>query len=389
MISRPRIEAALHSALGRSPIVALLGARQTGKTTLARHLARSRRSTCFDLESPVDLARLDNPMLALDSLSGLVVLDEIQLRPDLFPILRVLADRDPPPCQFLVLGSASPDLVRSSSETLAGRVEFVSMGGFDLNEVGRDQRNLLWSRGGFPRSFLATHDEDSYAWRQSFIQTFLERDIPRFGVQVPPMTIRRLWSMLAHYHGQTLNASALGRNFGLTDKTIRRYVDLLCGTYVVRLLPPWYENLAKRQVKAPKVYLTDSGLVHALLGVQTHHQLLGHPKVGASWEGFALDHVLRRVDERQAYFWATHSGAELDLMVLHQGRRLGFEFKLSDAPTLTRSMHISLEDLGLHHLWVVYPGSTSYRLHESVTAVGLDALDKIEALVPPPARQPG
>jgi predicted AAA+ superfamily ATPase len=369
MVGRPQIISALETAIGRAPVTALLGLRQCGKTTLARILSERQKGTFFDLESEVDAAQLRNPMMALAGVSGLVVIDEIQRRPELFQLLRVLSDRDPLPCRFLILGSASPDLIRGASESLAGRIEFVDMAGFDLTEVGQDNTDRLWVRGGLPRSFLARSEEDSLAWRRNFGRTFLERDIPQLGLRIPVETLRRFWTMLAHYHGQTWNASEIAGNFGLTDKTVRHYLDILCGTFMVRLLPPWYENVGKRQVKAPKVYLRDSGVLHSLLDIADKRSLLGHPKAGASWEGFALEQVLRRYPDGEPYFWNVHGGPELDLLLLHKGQRTGYEFKMADAPTATRSMHAAIETLRLDRLWVVYPGPKRYNLDAQITAV--------------------
>jgi predicted AAA+ superfamily ATPase len=374
MVKRNEFENAVRTALRRSPIAALLGPRQCGKTTLARMIAQTEGATYFDLEYQPDLARLADPMLALEPLRGLAVIDEIQRQPSLFPLLRVLADRNPLPTRFLILGSASPSLIKETSESLAGRVEFVELGGFDMWEAGVDSREELWVRGGFPRSFLADSDDDSLAWRENFVQTFLERDIPQLGVSVPAEAMRRFWTMVAHSHGQPWNASDIGRSMGLSDRAIRHYLDVLSGTFMVRQLQPWHENLAKRQVKSPKVYLRDSGILHSLLGLQDRHALLGHPKLGASWEGFMLEQTLRLLKPSQAYFWATHQGAELDLLLFMGGRRYGVEFKWSDAPRMTKSMHIALSDLGLAHLWVVYPGQESYPVHESATVVAAGQL---------------
>ena len=378
MLPRSRHQRGVEASLQRNPVVALLGARQVGKTTLARQIAAAHAGEVafFDLEHPRDLARLADPLLTLEPLEGLVVLDEVQRLPEVFPLLRVLADRPGLPARFLVLGNASPDLLRQSSESLAGRVGFHELGGFGLDEVGPHAAEQLWLRGGFPRSTLASSDEASAAWRRDFIATFLQRDLPQLGVGVAAQTLRRCWTMLAHYHGQTLNTSELGRSLGVTDKTIRSWVDLLCDTFVVRLLPPWHESLRKRQVKAPKVYLADSGLAHSLLGIEQLEQLQGHPKVGASWEGFALSAVVRQLGARreQCYFWATHGGAELDLLVVHRGRRWGFEFKRSSAPRRTRSMSIAQRDLELDRLDVLYPGDETYAIGEGMRAVGLARL---------------
>ena len=364
----------MRQALRRSPIVSLIGPRQCGKSTLARQIAVGEPGEFFDLEDPVDLARLAHPQTALSPLRGLVVLDEIQLRPDLFSLLRVLADRRPRRARFLLLGSASPDLTRHSAESLAGRVEFVPMAGFDLAETGSRALRRLWLRGGSPRAFLAQTDEASRAWRESFIQTFLERDTRQFGVQIPPLVLRRLWTMLAHYHGQLWNASELARSLGEAHTTVKRHVDVLTGALMVRQLRPWFENLGKRQVKASKVYIRDAGLLHALLGLSTFAALEGHPKIGASWEGFVLEEILRQTGEREAYFWATPAGAELDVLLFLRGRRIGIEIKYADAPRLTKSMAIAQHDLKLHRLLVVYPGEQSYRLRPGVDVIAIPHL---------------
>ncbi len=374
MVPRPSIEAAIETALRRSPIVALLGPRQCGKTTLARKIARGRAGDYFDLEDPVDLSRLDNPMLALADLRGLVVIDEVQRKPELFERLRVLADRPRSKARFLLLGSASPHLVRGISESLAGRVRFVEIGGFDLREVGAERSSALWLRGGFPRSFLARSETGSLAWRGDFIQSFLERDVPQLGITVPAPALRRYWTMVAHCHGHVWKGAELARSLGSSEPTARRYLDILTGAYVVRQLQPWFENIAKRQVKAPKVYVRDSGLLHALLGLGTRKSLLGHPKLGASWEGFAIEQILSLTGAKEAYFWATHAGAELDLLLLRGGDRFGFELKFGDAPQLTRSMQAALEDLRLRRLLVIYPGSRSYRLHARVDVISIREL---------------
>ena len=377
MIFREEHARTILSLLSRHPVVALLGARQVGKTTLARQVAGefSGRVTHFDLEDPVDLARLDDPGLALRPLSGLVVLDEAQRRPDLFPLLRVLADRPDRPARFLLLGSASPELVGGVSETLAGRVAFHSLMGFDPSEVGTDDDTLnrLWLRGGLPRAFLAGSDSEGAEWLRSFLRTFLERDLGRLGVPLPTDTLRRFWTMLAHWHGQVWNGAEFGRAFGVSGHTVRRYLDALVGTYVVRLLPPWFENLAKRQVRSPKVYLSDPGILHALLGLGTNDDLLGHPKIGASWEGFALDQVLRRLGARteDAHFWATHAGAELDLLIVRGNRRIGFEFKRNEAPRVTPSMRHARDDLRLDRLVVIHAGPHDYPITDRIDALPL------------------
>ena len=358
-------------ATARSPVTALLGPRQCGKTTLARAFAETREATFFDLESEVDLRRLANPEMVLGACPGLVVLDEIQRAPHLFNVLRVLVDRTGANGQFLVLGSASLDLVRGVSESLAGRVEFVELTGFGLDETGVDEWRQLWLRGGLPRSYLAPSDDDSMVWREGFIRTFLERDIPQLGISIPATAMRRFWTMLAHWHGQTWNASELGRSMSATDKTVRRYLDVLSGTYMVRQLQPWFENLAKRQVKAPKIYLRDTGTLHALLGAGKESTLLSHPRVGASWEGFAIEQVLRALCPAQAWFWSAHGGGEVDLLIMDNGRRLGFEMKFNEAPEVTRSMHNVVDDLRLDHLYVVCPGKNSYPVRERISVLSL------------------
>ncbi|GMR23125.1 MAG: ATP-binding protein [Acidobacteriota bacterium] len=382
MIPRPGPITEIRRALKRSRVVALLGPRQCGKTTLARQIVPASAIGYFDLEEPESLARLDEPMTALGGLRGVVVIDEVQRRPELFPILRVLADRRPLPARFLVLGSASRDLIRQSSESLAGRIETIILGGLSLGEVGEDTLFRHWLRGGYPLSFLARTLEDSYSWRRLFVQTFLERDLPQLGVTVPAVALLRFWTMLAHYHGQTWNAAEPARSLGVSEPTVRRYLDLLTGLYMVRQLRPWHENLAKRQVKAPKVYLRDSGLLHHLLGIRTQKNLMSHPKSGASWEGYALEELLKVADADDFYFWGTHGGAELDLLLFVDGRRIGVEFKRVDAPRMTRSIHIALEDLALDHLAVVYPGNRMYPLAERVSVLPLTALKEGSELMP-------
>lgn len=374
MLKRSNHRQSLVTALGRSPVTALVGPRQCGKTTLARMVASGRQSTYYDLEAPTDRQRLQNPELVLGESPGLVVLDEIQSMPELFAVLRVLVDRGDRPGRFLILGSASAAISRDVAESLAGRVEFVELSGFDLSETGASQLQTLWVRGGFPRSYLAASEADSAAWREGFIRTFLERDIPQLGITIPAAAMRRFWTMLAHAHGQTWNASELARSMGLSDKTVRSYLDILTGTFMVRQLQPWFENLKKRQVKSPKVYLRDSGLLHGLLQISDRDQLLGHPRLGASWEGFVVEQVLARLGFPEAYFWATHKGAELDLLFFAGGKRFGVECKFTEAPRVTRSMHTALEDLSLEHLWVVHPGKDEYRAHERITMLPLDAL---------------
>lgn len=379
---RQSLTDAVISALRQARVVALLGPRQSGKTTLARGLARDGVFACderlnyFDLEDPAHIDRLATPRLALDSLRGLIVIDEIQRRPDLLPILRVLADRRPLRARFLILGSAGPDLLRQSSETLAGRIETVTLTGFGTDELGADPATLrrLWRRGGFPPAYLARSERESYVWRQQFIQTYLERDLPQLGITIPAPTLLRFWTMLAHYHGGIWNAAEAARSLGVTEPTARRYLDILTGLFMARQLRPWHENLKKRQVKSPKVYLRDSGLLHTLLGLATEREVLSHPKAGASWEGFAIEEALRAVRPEAAYFWATHTGAELDLLLFVGGRRYGVEVKFQDAPRLTPSMRIALEDLGLRRLSVLYPGDRRYPLERRVDVVPLAEL---------------
>jgi len=371
MLPRPSRLAALEAALTRSPVVAVLGPRQCGKTTLARQLVPAASANYFDLEDPISLARLDQPLTALGELHGTVVIDEVQRRPELFPLLRVLADRADQPARFLILGSASPALLRQSSESLAGRLEIVEMEGFSLAEVGLEQAPTLWLRGGFPRSFLAANDADSLIWRRDFIRTLLESDLPQLGVRVPAVTLQRFWAMLAHVHGQLWNGAELGRSLAVNQTTCRRYLDLLAGVFMVRLLQPWHTNSLKRQVKAPKVYFRDSGLLHQLLQIPNHDALLQHPRLGASWEGFVIEQLLASWRPDGAWFWATHGGAELDLLVNHGGQRLGVEIKRADAPRLSASMRQALADLELDELLVITPGERSYRLHERVRVVTL------------------
>jgi hypothetical protein len=384
MIHRAHLLERIRSALRRGRVVALVGPRQCGKTTLARELLAADSPRYFDLEDPTALARLAEPMTALANLRGVVVIDEVQRRPDLFPVLRVLADRKPLPARFLVLGSASPALLRQASESLAGRVEIIELSGFGLVEVGVSALDRHWQRGGFPRSFLARSAADSLVWRQQFIQTLLERDLPQLGVSIPAPALFRFWAMVAHYHGQIWSASEPSRSLGVSDATVRRYLDLLTGLYMVRQLQPWHENLKKRQVKSPKVYVRDSGLLHQLLGICSERDLLAHPKCGASWEGYAIEATIAAVEPDQAYFWATHQGAELDLIFIKNGRRLGVEVKRADAPTLTRSMQIAMEDLRLEHLAVLYPGARHYALSDRIAVVPLAGIVEhgVNALLP-------
>lgn len=371
-VDRVEYREQIQQSLARFRVTALLGPRQCGKTTLAR-LFVSDPAAYFDLEDPVDLARLEAPRQSLAGQTGLVVIDEIQRRPDLFPLLRVLADRDEGPARFLILGSASPGLVKGVSESLAGRVGFVDLGGFDGTEVGFDRLDALWLRGGLPRSFLSPSDEESYQWRQQFIRTFLTRDIPQLGITIPSEQLRRFWLMVSHYHGQIWNASEIAGSLGLNYKTAQRYLDILVGAFLIRSLPPWTENLGKRIRRAPRIYMRDSGLFHAIQNIRSTQELHSHPKLGASWEGMCVEHVLRvvRAEPGEAYHWGTHGGAELDLLILRGNRRWGFEFKYADAPGTNKSMRVALEDLRLERLWIIYPGAVDYALDERIEVMGL------------------
>jgi len=374
MVERRELLARIRRALSRSRVVALIGPRQCGKTTLARHIVAADSLNYFDLEDPSSLARIADPMTALSPLRGVVVIDEVQRRPDLFPILRVLADRRPLRARFLILGSASPDLLRQSSESLAGRLETLRVSGFRLPELGAKALPHHWERGGFPRSFLARSNDDSRTWRRSFIETFLERDLPQLGITVPAPALFRFWTMLAHYHGQVWKATDPARSLGVSEPTVRRYLDLLTSLFMVRQLRPWHENLGKRQVKSPKIFLRDSGILHSLLGIRSEKELLGHPKSGASWEGYAIEEVLAAVQPEEAYFWATHQGAELDLLLLKNGKRLGIEIKRTDAPAITPSMRIAIKDLRLERLVVLYPGAIRFPLADKIEAMPLREL---------------
>lgn len=361
----------IHSVCG------LLGPRQVGKTTLAKQFAQAYSNPLFiDLENPIDLARLQNPMLTLSELNNdLIVIDEIQRLPELFPVLRVLVDERPR--KFLILGSASRDLLQQSSETLAGRIGYIELPPFSISETG-DQKKL-WLRGGFPRSYLAESHKESYAWRQSYIATYIERDIPTLGFNVPAAQMRRLWMMLAHNHGNVLNASEIGGSLNITHHTVRKYTEILAGTFMIRILEPWFENIGKRQIKTPKVYIRDSGLLHTLIGIHNHEELQVYPRLGASWEGFALEEVVKvnHAQAEECFFWAVQSGAELDLLIVKDGKRIGFEFKYTDAPTLTKSMITALEDLKLDHLYVIYPQKTDYPLAEKITVQGIENITNV------------
>ena len=371
MIYRKDLHDRIKEALARNRIVVLLGPRQCGKTTLAREFLNLDSKNYFDLEDPVSIIRLEEPMTALRELEGLVVIDEIQRRAELFPVLRVLADRRPLPARFLILGSASPELLRQSSESLAGRVELITMGGFDLAEVGCAESEKLWLRGGFPDSFTAPNDSDSFSWRKNFIQTFLERDLALAGISIEPTALYRFWSMLAHYHGQIWNASEPARSLGVSQPTVRRYLDLLTGFFMVRQLAPWYANLKKRQVKSPKIYFRDSGLLHQILGIRSEKDLLTSPKCGASWEGYVIEEAIQAFNPDESYFWATHNGAEIDLLMVKEGALYGVECKRMDAPRLTTSMRIAMTDLKLERMSVIYPGIKRFPLADGIEAVPL------------------
>jgi hypothetical protein len=374
MIPRNELIRHLKESLDRSRVVALVGPRQCGKTTLAREFVAPESPNYFDLEDPTSLVRLEEPMTALGALQGLVVIDEVQRRPDLFPILRVLADRQPLSASFLILGSASKTLLRQASESLAGRIETVSMSGFSMAELGTAMQQSHWLRGGFPPSYLAQTEPDSLAWRKNFIQTFLERDLPQWGIMAPPITLLRFWTMLAHYHGQIWSAVEPARSLSVSEPTVRRYLDILTGVFMIRQLQPWHANLKKRQVRAPKIYLRDTGLLHQLLGIRSDQELFSHPKCGSSWEGYVIEETIKTINPDEAYFWGTHNGAEIDLVMVKGGRMLGVECKRIDAPRLTPSMRIALENLNLERIAVVYPGARRYALAENVHAVPLEAI---------------
>lgn len=374
MIRRTRYLETIRERLKSFPVVSVLGARQVGKTTLAREIAGGQPSHFFDLEDVDALARLAEPKVALERLEGLVVLDEVQRKPELFALLRVLADRQPVKARFLLTGSASPSLVRGVSESLAGRVALVDVAGFDLEEVGEGEWRKLWWRGGFPPAFLAATETASRQWQEEFVRTLLERDMPQLGITVASTALRRFWTMLTHYHAQIWKGSELARSLGASEPTMRKYLDLLSSTFMVRQLAPWHENVGKRQVKAPKIYLRDSGLLHCLMRQADFADLEAHPKLGASWEGFALEQVLSITGDRDAWFWATHGGAELDLLVHWRGRKYGFEFKYGDAPSMTKSMHTALHDLKPDRLFVVHPGRDSYAMNDQTEALAITSL---------------
>jgi len=379
MITRPDLNRQIQQALKRSRVVALIGPRQCGKTTMARELVSADSPNYFDLEDPQSLARLDEPMTALKLLKGVVVIDEVQRRPDLFPILRVLVDRRPLPARFLILGSTSSDFLRQSAESLAGRIETIEMRGFSLGEIGWKAWMRHWFRGGFPLSYLARTEKDSEMWRKQFIQIFLERDLAQWGINIPAITLLRFWTMLAHYHGQTWNAAEPARSLGVTEPTVRRYLDILSGVFMIRQLFSWHVNLKKRQVKAPKVYLRDTGLLHHLLGIRSEKELLMHPKCGASWEGYVIQEMLHTLRPDEAYYWATHNGAEIDLVMIIDGQMFGVECKRLDAPRLTPSMKIALHDLRLERILVIYPGTQRYKIADRIEAVPFEEVIRSDA----------
>lgn len=373
MIERPEIVTRIERSISENPVTTLLGPRQCGKTTIAKTIGSPAPINYYDLENPSDRAGLANPQLALKGLNGLVILDEIQIMPEMFEILRVLVDDESHRAKYLILGSASPNIIRNVSETLAGRTAFVDMSGFDLTEISGDWETL-WLRGGFPRSFLAESTEASYRWREAFARTFLQRDIMQFGFRLNPENLRRFWTMVAHYHGQIWNAAEFARSLGKDEKTARNYLDILSGAFVVRQLRPWHINIKKRQVKSPKIYIRDSGILHNLLNTITRKQLFSHFKVGASWEGFAIEQILSITDTRDVYFWATHGGAELDLLISPQYKPLGFEIKFTEDVRTTKSMRVAIEDLGLSHLYIVHPGSKSYEIDDDISALSITNL---------------
>lgn len=381
MIQRTQWHERIGAALSRSRILTLIGPRQCGKTTLAREFVAEDSVNYFDLEDPISLARLDEPATALSTLKGLIVIDEIQRRPDLFPVLRVLVDRPSFTAQFLILGSASGDLLRQSSETLAGRMETLNLRGFSQQELGENTQQKHWLRGGFPLSYLASSNADSLAWRKGFIQTLLQRDFPQWGIRTAATALWRFWTMLAHYHGQTWNAAEFARAMGVNESTTRRYLDLLTDAFMVRQLQPWHANIRKRQVKSPKIYIQDSGLLHQLLGINNERDLLTHPKIGASWEGYVIEEVLSAIQPDEAWYWATHQGAEIDLLLRKNGRTLGVECKRTDAPKMTPSIRTALTDLKLEKVVIVYPGDKQFAVTEQVEAMPLMMLIKPEAKI--------
>ncbi len=377
MIKREKLKERIINSINLSKITAILGPRQCGKTTISKQINILSPIRIFDLEDPTDRSALSEaPRLTLSLLKGLVIIDEIQKMPELFAILRVLSDRTESTTKFLILGSASPNLIKNVSETLAGRVSFVDITGFNIDEIKDDLYRKLWLRGGFPLSFLANSNENSFLWRENFIRTFLERDIPQLGINIPAITLRRFWTMLAHYHGQIWNASEPARSLSISVPTVKHYLDILSGAYVVRQIHPWFENIKKRQVKSPKVYIRDSGILHSLLTLKSD-QIISHPKLGASWEGFVIEQIVNLFNTRNYYYWATQAGAELDLLVFENGKKIGFEIKYTETPKIIRSMRIALNDLKLDRLFVIYPGDKDFFLNEMIYVIALKNLKTI------------
>ncbi len=380
MIERRDLKSKILQQIKQYPVTAILGPRQCGKTTIAREISKGRDSVYFDLEDPECPLQEERAKLVLRALKGLVIIDEIQLQPGLFSLLRVLCDEENINCRYLILGSASPDIVRGASESLAGRISLIEMTGFTADEIGFQHADSHWIRGGFPLSYLADTDKQSFDWRGNFVRSFLERDIPQLGIRVPAATLRRFWTMIAHYHGNIWNSADLARSLGTKEDTARHYLDILTGTYLLRQLPPWFENTKKRLVKSPKVYIRDNGLLHFLLGIKSNMDLLSHPKLGLSWEGYCIEQIINLLDaEQEAYFYATYSGAELDLLILKNGKRLGFEFKYADSPKVSRSMTTVLSDLKLDKLYVVYPGDNHYPLREKIELIPLERIQDLIA----------
>lgn len=360
----------LQKLIRSTPVTAILGARQCGKTTLANQL---QSDAFFDLENPRDARQFETPQLTLERLKGLIVIDEIQHAPEIFPLLRYLVDHRPDH-KYLILGSASRDLIRQSSESLAGRIAYHNLGGLRFSDLPSAQLERHWLRGGFPRSFTAQAEEESYTWRMNFIQTFLERDIPQLGIAIAARTLRRFWIMLSHYHGQILNHSELARSFGISDKTVRHYIDILEGTFMIRVMQPWFTNPSKRLVKSPKLYLRDSGIFHALQSIGDNEQLLTHNKLGASWEGYIVEEISKIIATDSMYFYRTHNGSEVDLFWQSGGRNWGVEVKYGDSPGMSRSLANAAHDLELEHLWIVYPGRQEYPVTEKATVIPLERL---------------
>lgn len=374
MIDRKNLYNSIKKTLDWSRAVAILGPRQCGKTTLARQFVSMKSGNYFDLESAEGLSALQDPQSALSPLEGLVVIDEVQRRPDLFPVLRVLLDRQPLPAQFLILGSASPALLRQSSESLAGRLALMTISGFGLDEIDPKKINSLWLRGGFPLSFLAKNDEASFNWRKDFVQLFIDRDLREQGIDIPTIALYRFWTMLAHSHGQIWNAAPFAASLGVSQHTVRRYLDILTGTYMIRQLPPWHVNIKKRQVKSPKIYFRDTGLLNVFLGLQNEVDILRHPQCGFSWEGFVIEQLIRILEIDHPYFWATHQGAEIDLVFNKGGQMYGVEIKRQDAPRMSPSIKHALEDLKLERIAVIYPGMRRYSIHQQVDVVPFDEI---------------